>query len=685
MPVSTLIPHNKTWNLQQKLSSIRIAVIETNLRVSGQTCTVFHIMLEDDLNHFSLVRFIQDFKELDALLFKHFPKHRIPLPKLTEDYSKKSILNTFKKKKKSNSQLIETYLSKCLSSVIGRSSLFRDFLAAQRDEDRVISKVQVRQLVAQHEVSQNTVAIEPMASLKRKRSVCQQQKELPPSPPSSISITQFPDYHDRHDSGLTESVDDEMMCSSILPPEPATTTVDQDFYYDENEPIKDNNNDTINDYQLIKVLGKGATGKVILVREQTSHRLFALKAITKSWSITKREVEHIRMERDILASLSAIHHPFLIRLNSAFQDRQNLYLVLDYHAGADLATLLQRYIRFPAEQCRLYAAEIVMGLQELHRHCILYRDLKPENVLLAADGHIVLTDFGLSKMFTDSDNKYEHRTTTFCGTPEYLAPEIILQDEEYSYAADFWSLGTMLYEMMIGITPFAADTPEEMYDRVLYDDLLFPNKFDPEAMDLIAGLLERDPLNRLGAGFGGVFELRTHAYFANHLNWKDVHAKRIQPSYVPLRTSETDLSNFDPDFLGMSTHIKEETDEAIILRQRWLPDSCPHGLQEHAFRGYSYIAEDERDIPYESEISFFSSEYMMYDEDDDDDDMVFEPSLIDAVNTRVASDCGPPHKTLKSSRSMMMSPCSFNYNQNIRNSLVINSSVKDEDVSSWRS
>lgn len=313
------------------------------------------------------------------------------------------------------------------------------------------------------------------------------------------------------------------------------------------------------------------------------------------------------------------------------------------------------------------------------------RDLKPENVLLAADGHIVLTDFGLSKMFTDSDNKYDHRTTTFCGTPEYLAPEIILQDEEYSYAADFWSLGTMLYEMMVGITPFAADTPEEMYDRVLYDDLLFPNKFDPEAMDLIAGLLERDPLNRLGAGFGGVFELRTHAYFANHLNWKDVHAKLIQPSYIPLRTSETDLSNFDPDFLGMSTHIKEENDEAIILRQRWLPESCPHGLQEHAFRGYSYIAEDERDIPYESEISFFSSEYMMYDEDEDDDDMVFEPSLIDAVDTRVASDCSHAHKTLKSSRSMMMSPCSFNYNQNIRNSLVINSSVKDEDVSSWRS
>lgn len=309
---------------------------------------------------------------------------------------------------------------------------------------------------------------------------------------------------------------------------------------------------------------------------------------------------------------------------------------------------------------------------------VINRDLKPENVLLAADGHIVLTDFGLSKMFTDNENKYDHRTATFCGTPEYLAPEIILQDDEYSYAADFWSLGTMLYEMLTGVTPFAAETPEAMYDRVLYDDLLFPKTMEPEAMDLIAGLLERDPLERLGAGFGGVFELRTHAYFAQHLNWKDVHAKRIQPRYVPLRTSETDLSNFDPDFLQMSTHIKEETDEAVELRQKWLPDTCPAGLTEHAFRGYSYIElEDERQVAYESELSFFSNEYMLYDENDEEEDDEFYYSHND--NKVQDSE----QKLARKAR--IMSPCSFNYNQNIRNSLVINSSVKDSDISAWRS
>lgn len=324
------------------------------------------------------------------------------------------------------------------------------------------------------------------------------------------------------------------------------------------------------------------------------------------------------MERDILATLSQIYHPFIIQLQSAFQDQQNLYLVLEYHAGADLATLLQRYIKFPAEQCRLYAAEMLMGLQELHRHHILYRDLKPENVLLAADGHIVLTDFGLSKMF-EGEDKYEHRTMSFCGTPEYLAPEIIRQ-EEYSYAADYWSLGTMMYEMITGVTPFMADNLQDMYTRIVYGDLLFPHGFDPEAMNIIAGLLERDPLDRLGAGFGGVFELRTHAYFAGHLNWKDVHAKKIRPLYVPPRASETDLSNFDPEFLNMSTHLKEENDQAIILRQKWLPDTCPAGLVKDAFRGFSFADKNTNlDMPYESELSFLSDEYMLYGEEDDDE------------------------------------------------------------------
>lgn len=335
----------------------------------------------------------------------------------------------------------------------------------------------------------------------------------------------------------------------------------------------------------------------MLVRHHQSRHVYALKAMAKSWSMTQREVDHIRRERDILSLIASLHHPFLIRLHAAFQDTENLYLVMDYHAGADLATLLQRHARFPMDQCRLYAAEIVMGLQELHRQCILYRDLKPENILVAADGHLVLTDFGLSKMFDRTEE--DHRTMTFCGTPEYLAPEIILHESKYSYAADYWSLGTMLYEMIAGVIPFAADDMEDMYDRVLYDDLFFPDGlFDAESVDFIIGLLDRDPYQRLGAGPMGVFDIRTHPFFARHLDWKDVYAKRIEPAFVPVTSGETDLTYFDPEFLNMSIDLYEE--------QGW-SEIPPVGLSKDAFQGYSFMDNDSSMVSYDSEISFYNT------------------------------------------------------------------------------
>ncbi|KAI8371044.1 kinase-like domain-containing protein [Blakeslea trispora] len=637
-------------------TSIHLAVIESNIQVSGYACTAYYIMLEDSTNHFSLVRFIQDFYELDNLLQLHFPKQRIPLPKVEQQKKKKNhLFGSLKKKKKTSAERLERYLRHALTHPIGKTSLFRDFLSAQREEDRVIPKDIVRQMVTQHHTTMVT-----------------QHLSLPPSPPLSkqeempVTYSVFQDFiedFDQNDLNPSTLLDDPM-CSSIL---------GQEEY-----ELKDR----IRDFELLKVLGKGATGKVILVREQKSHGLFALKSITKSWSITRREVEHIRMERDILVSLAAIRHPFLIRLHAAFQDSQNLYLVLDYHAGADLATLLQRYIFFPPEQCRLYAAEIVMGLQELHRNNILYRDLKPENVLLAADGHLVLTDFGLSKLFYQGDSRYDHRTTTFCGTPEYLAPEIILQEEAYSYAADYWSLGTMLYEMLTGITPFAADCLEDMYDRVLYDDLVFPDGLDdPEAQDLICGLLERDPLERLGAGIGGVFEIRTHAYFADHLSWKDVYTKQIRPTYVPRRKDETDLSHFDQDFLEMSTELNEmfEVDDC----------SPPLGLTANAFRGYSYIEpESEPSDPLsshslKSEASFISQDNGYYD--DYDSEGVIEEEE-EEQNSYLKKEQGPYKAFLDTG----MYPYKLNHHtssvcfgQDIRHS-VINQVIKEDDSSLWR-
>ncbi|KAI7832188.1 kinase-like domain-containing protein, partial [Gamsiella multidivaricata] len=309
---------------------------------------------------------------------------------------------------------------------------------------------------------------------------------------------------------------------------------------------------SIEDFLLIKVLGKGCMGKVMLVREHKSKKLFALKAISKEWVILQREIEHTKSERDILANVAQISHPFLIKLRHSFQSNAQLFMVLDYYPGGDIATQLAKWYRFKPERCMFYAAEIVLGIEELHRQGIVYRDLKPENILLALDGHIVLTDFGLSKQFSafSASSPYlaEEKTNTFCGTAEYLAPEI-LRAAEYSYEVDWWSLGTLLYEMMAGITPFWAENHAYMYQRVLEDALEFPPEIfqdDPYAVDFLVGLLERDPRSRLGSL--GASDVKAHPYF-RMIDWEMAMQKKLPCPYIPELTSEEDLSNFDDAFL----------------------------------------------------------------------------------------------------------------------------------------
>ncbi|RUP46661.1 kinase-like domain-containing protein [Jimgerdemannia flammicorona] len=287
----------------------------------------------------------------------------------------------------------------------------------------------------------------------------------------------------------------------------------------------------------------------------------------------QREIEHTRTERDILANVAAVDHPFLIKLHHSFQSTSQLFLVLDYYVGGDIATQLAKWHKFEAERCRLYAAEIILGMQELHKHGIVYRDLKPENILLSSDGHLVLTDFGLSKQFVPTNG--EEKTNTFCGTAEYLAPEI-LRAEEYSYEVDYWSLGTLLYEMLTGITPFWAENHADMYRRVLEDDLEFPEDFDPVTADFIAGLLERDPEARLGAGVQGDNDIRSHPFFKD-MSWDDVYNKAYTPPYVPDLHSETDFSNFDDTFLMMTPRLSPTPANMMLT----------NSIQD-VFQGYSF-------------------------------------------------------------------------------------------------
>lgn len=216
----------------------------------------------------------------------------------------------------------------------------------------------------------------------------------------------------------------------------------------------------------------------------------------------------------------------------------------------------------------------------------------------------------------------------------------------------------MLFEMLTGVTPFAAETLDEMYQRVLFDDLSFPVNFDADSADLITGLLRRDPFTRLS----DVYNVRTHPYFVKHLNWKDVHAKRIQPSYIPARQFETDLRNFDPEFLNMSLAVDDE--DSSLYKQRWHPNIRPAGLNKNAFRGYSYVQDENHEVTYQSEMSFSSEEYISDDEDGDYNEYyrMAEQAMIDSLAKNLPV---PPTQETGLKRSLRPSRSigAFNYNQ----------------------
>lgn len=253
---------------------------------------------------------------------------------------------------------------------------------------------------------------------------------------------------------------------------------------------------SLNDFEILKVVGRGTMGKVMLVRHIASRKLFALKSIHKRWILLHEQVRSAQSERAILAafreSFNNIHceergnlYKFLIKLHASFQTETEIFYVLDYHAGGDLASIMGDESRLGEAKARFFAAEIAVGLGLLHSHGIIYRDLKPENVLIDERGHVVLTDFGLSKILLPPGCEGGAKTRTFCGTAEYLAPEL-LKGELYDQSVDWWSYGVLLYEMITGTTPYWCEKPENMYRRIVFDPTVeFPTFVSPAAQDLI--------------------------------------------------------------------------------------------------------------------------------------------------------------------------------------------------------
>ncbi|XBW37130.1 hypothetical protein QEN19_002708 [Hanseniaspora menglaensis] len=328
---------------------------------------------------------------------------------------------------------------------------------------------------------------------------------------------------------------------------------------------------SIDDFELLKVIGKGSFGKVMQVKKKDTQKIYALKALRKAYIVNNSEIVHTIAERTVLARIEC---PFIVPLKFSFQSREKLYLVLALINGGELFYHLQREGRFSLSRSRFYTAELLVALESLHEMDIVYRDLKPENILLDYQGHIALCDFGLCKL----DMKQDDRTSTFCGTPEYLAPELLL-GHGYTRVVDWWTLGVLLYEMLTGLPPYYDEDVPKMYKKILQEPLRFPDGFDEDAKDLLVRLLNRDPAQRLGAN--GAIEIKKHPFFSQ-LSWKRLTLKGYIPPYKPPVEDTLDTSNFDSEFTA-----QRPVDSVVN-------DFLSESVQKQ-FGGWTYVGSEQLD------------------------------------------------------------------------------------------
>ena len=325
------------------------------------------------------------------------------------------------------------------------------------------------------------------------------------------------------------------------------------------------------DFKIIRVIGKGSFGKVFLVRQVRTNKTFAMKVLKKENIVKRNQVEHTRTERSVLGY---VRHPFVVGLQMAFQTRDKLFFVLDYCAGGELFCHLQRLGKFAEPRARFYTAELVLALAHVHALGVVYRDLKPENVLLDARGHVRLTDFGLSKEGVTLHAKGAH---SFCGTPEYLAPEILAR-RGHGRAVDWWSLGALLYEMLTGLPPFYSRDREKLFEGIKHGELGYPGHLSPDAKAILRALLERDPARRLGSGPGDADEIRAHTFFAR-VDWDALLDGTAPPPWQPTVVGSLDTSQFDREFTSLPIHSPPARAHAMP------PGSTP---QDDTFSGFTY-------------------------------------------------------------------------------------------------
>lgn len=330
------------------------------------------------------------------------------------------------------------------------------------------------------------------------------------------------------------------------------------------------------DFEPLRCLGKGSYGTVILVKQRTTGRLYAQKHFKKaSLVVHKKLIEQTKTERQILESVNK--HPFVVKLYYAFQDHEKLYLILEYGQGGELFTHLSTERMFSETKAAFYLAEMVLALSHLHDHLgVVYRDLKPENILLDAEGHLLLTDFGLSKVAAD-----DATCSSILGTVEYMAPEVI-KGEKYGKAVDWWSLGALAYDMLTGNPPFRGNNNHKIQKNILTQKLVLPYFLSNDAKDLLTRLLRKEPKKRLGSHMPKDLEIiKGHRFFRN-INWKKLAAREVEPPIQPMITDPELAENFDPEFTELS--LSPRTSIAEPLSPTFARS------EDNPFGGFSFVA-----------------------------------------------------------------------------------------------
>jgi serine/threonine protein kinase len=331
---------------------------------------------------------------------------------------------------------------------------------------------------------------------------------------------------------------------------------------------------TIEDFDLLKVLGRGAFGKVMQVRKKDTGKIYAMKILKKNMVYQRKQVAHTQAERKIL---EAAQHPFLMGLRFAFQSDTKLYLLMDFYKGGELFFHLQKKKRFTEDEARIIVAEVALALGHLHTNSFIYRDLKPENILMHESGHVCLTDFGLAKEL-DPDQK---EARTMCGTPEYLPPEV-LTGKKHNKNVDWWGLGVLIYELTTGVTPFHSSTMESLVRKAEKGVVKFPKHLTEECKDIISQLLQVNPKMRIGASEADIEEIKQHKWFAV-IDWDKLMRKEINAVYIPpVEAAETFSDNFDAEF----------TSEPVV--DSVVPDNMIKAIPKEAgdFNQWTFVGDD---------------------------------------------------------------------------------------------